>query len=207
MVKAYISMTFITQNAGLLGLGLAALLVLAFAFTYFRRWHRATRHDRHIARVIDSLGAPILHKVVLPDGVDGLAFIDYLLLTPKGIVVLTLEHREGLLFGGSTVDQWTQVIDGRTQKFANPLYTHPHHRQAVAWNTEDVTTHGWVVFSNAGQFQKGLPDGCCLIDELPAKIAPLLDATNEIPKPLREAWAHLQALSATSQAELGRQRH
>ena len=200
-------MSFITQNPGLVGVTLAVLLALIFAFRYFRRRHRSTRHDRHIAKVIDSLDVPSLHKVVLPDGVDGLAFIDYLLLTPKGIVVLTLEHREGLLFGGSTVDQWTQVINGRTQKFANPLYTHPHHRQAVEWHTEDITTHGWVVFSNAGQFQKGIPDGCCMIDDLPAKIAPLLDSAAEIPKPLREAWAHLQDLSISSQAELGRQRH
>ncbi len=196
-------MSFITQNPGLVGLTLAALLALILALWHFHRRHQATRHDRHITKVIDSLGAPSLHKVVLPDGIDGLAFIDYLLLTPKGIVVLSLEHREGLLFGGSRVDQWTQVINGRTQKFANPLYTHPHQRQAVEWNTEDITTHGWVVFSNAGQFQKGIPEGCCMIDELPAKIAPLLDASAEVPKPLREAWAHLQDLSVASQAELG----
>ncbi|VAX04296.1 hypothetical protein MNBD_GAMMA20-675 [hydrothermal vent metagenome] len=200
-------MAFITQNSGLLGLGLAALLALALAFWYFRRRHQATQYERHITKVIDSLGAPSLHNVVLPNGIDGLAFIDYLLLMPKGIVVLTIEHREGLLFGGNTVDRWTQVINGRTLKFDNPLYTHPHHRQAVEWNTEDIATCGCVVFSNAGQFQKGIPDGCCMIDNLPAKIAPLLGSASEIPKPLRKAWTHLQNLSTTSQAELGQQRH
>ena len=200
-------MAFITQNASLLGLSLAALLALTVAAWYFRRRHQATRHERHVTEVIDSLGVPSLHNVVLPDGIDGLAFIDYLLLMPKGIVVLSLEHREGLLFGGSSVDRWTQVINGKTLKFDNPLYTHPHHRQAVKWNTKDIATCGCVVFSNAGQFQKGIPNGCCMIDDLPAKIAPLQDADAEIPKPLREAWAHLQELSLSSQAELGPQRH
>ncbi|MCF6210114.1 MAG: NERD domain-containing protein [Gammaproteobacteria bacterium] len=198
-------MAFITQNPGLLGLGFATLLALPLAFWYFRRRHQASQHECHITEVIDSLGVPSLHNVVLPDGIDGLAFIDYLLLMPKGIVVLSLEHREGLLFGGRSVDRWTQVINGKTLKFDNPLYTHPHQRQAVEWNTEDIATCGCVVFSNAGQFQKGIPSGCCMIDDLPAKIAPLLGSTSEIPKPLHEAWAHLQNLSTTSQAELGHQ--
>lgn len=200
-------MTFITQNPWLAGLAFTALLALILALWHFHRRRQATRHDRHIAKIIDSLDVPSLHKVVLPDGIDGLAFIDYLLLTPKGIVVLSIEHREGLLFGGNAVDQWTQVIHGRTLKFANPLYTHPHLRQAVEWNTDDITTHGWVVFSTAGQFPKGIPDGCCMIDDLPANIAPLLDSAAEISKPLREAWAHLQNLSISSQAELGQQSH
>ncbi len=201
-------MAFITQNPGLVWLGLATLLVLAAAAGYFLRHRRqTTRHEHHVTAVIDSLGVPSLHNVVLPDGIDGLAFIDCLLLVPKGIVVLSLEHREGLLFGGRSVDRWTQLINGKTLKFDNPLYTHPHQRQAVKWNTKDIATCGCVVFSNAGQFQKGIPTGCCMIDELPAKIAPLLGSASEIPKPLHTAWAHLQDLSAASQAELGQQGH
>lgn len=197
-------MDFVAQNPGLLGLGLAALLTLGFAGWYFRRQLQASRHERHVERVIDSLGVKTLRDVVLPDGIDGLAFIDYLLLTPRAIVVLTIEHREGLLFGGTSVDRWTQVVGGKTRKFDNPLYALPQLRQAVAWNTEDIDTAGWVVFSNAGEFQKGIPEGCCMIDELPARVAPLCQGGTDIPAPLRSAWTRLHELSVTQRAQLDR---
>ncbi len=200
-------MEFVSENQGLLGFLAVTVLVLAGAGWYFYRQRQATRHERHVENVIKSLGVATLRNVVLPDGVDGLSFIDYLLLTPKGIVVLTIKHREGLLFGGTAVDQWTQVINRKTAKFDNPLYAQPHHRQAVEWNSKDIATHGWVVFSNAGQFQKGMPDGCCMIDDLSARVAPLLVSGNEIPPTLRDAWAQLQDLSATHRAQLGRQHH
>lgn len=198
-------MEFVTQNQGLLGLLAVAVLALAGAGWYFHRQRQTTRHERHVEKVINSLGVTALHNVVLPDGIDGLSFIDYLLLTPKGIVVLTIKHREGLLFGGTAVDQWTQIVNRKTLKFNNPLYAQPQQRQAVEWNSEDITTYGWVVFSNAGQFQKGIPEGCCMIDDLPEKIAPLLEGHTEISKPLRKAWEKLQDLSVTQRAQLGRQ--
>lgn len=204
-------------------MGLAALLALSVAAIYFRRQHRATHHERHVEKTLRALGAPLLHNVVLPDGIDGLAFIDYLLLTPKGIVVLTIKQREGLLFGGVNVDQWTQVVNRKTVKFNNPLYLQPQHRQAVEWNApatdipdrekseqktrgqEQVTTYAWVVFSNAGEFPKGIPADCCMIDTLAEEITPLLAAGTAPSTHLRHVWAHLQDLSVTSRATLGQQ--
>ena len=194
-------MAFLVENQGVLGLGVVALLAVIGAAVYFHRQYQATRHEREVERVIESLQVPSLRNVVLPDGVDGLTFIDGLLLTPGGIVVLTLKYREGLLFGGTAVDQWTQLVNGKTVKFANPLYDLPQRRQTVEWHCKDVPTHAWVVFSNAGQFQKGMPAGCCMIDELPARLAPLLNG-GQVSAAWQEHWKKLQDLSIHGHAEL-----
>ena len=197
-------MQTIVENQGLLGLGLVALLALGVAGYYFWRQNLASQHQRHVATVIQGLGVDYLRDVVIPDGIDGLAFIDYLLLTPKGLIVLDIKHQDGVLFGGVAVDQWTQVISGKTYKFPNPLYLNQNHRQAVEWNTKDIDVFGQVVFSNAGQFPKGIPEGCSMIDELATDLSLLLDSGNAVNPVIQQAWQRLRELSITTRASLGR---
>lgn len=169
-------MEFISQNAGILGLGLAAVILLGGAGWYFWCQAQKARHVRHVHEVIRSLGLKYIKDVVLPDGVDGLVFMDYLLLCPGGLVALDIKHQEGVLFGGDAVDQWSQVVRHRTYKFPNPLYHHQTQLQALKWNSkelgdEDVALTGWVIFSNAGSFPKGIPRGVRMIDDLPKAVA------------------------------------
>jgi len=196
---------FLADNGGLLILAITAALALLAAGWYFRREYLANRHAWKVQRVIEGLGVENLRDAVLPDGVDGLAFIDWLLLTPKGLVLLDVHHREGLLFGGKAVDQWTQVIGGRSYKFPNPLYSHDLHRQALAWQAQEMPVQGLVVFSSAGKFLKGVPEGCVTIDALPGALAPLLEG--EVPAPLRAAWEALRQLSVSTRATLGPRLH
>jgi hypothetical protein len=122
---------------------------------------------------------------------------------PKGLVVLDVLHQEGLLFGGASVDQWTQVIRGKTYKFNNPLYLHQNHRQAVQWNSNDVAVFGRVVFSNAGRFPKGIPEGVSMIDALGSDLAALL-GNGPIPDGHRAVWQQLRDTSLTTRAQLSR---
>jgi hypothetical protein len=191
---------------------LVALGFLAIVF-YFWKQARKSKHQRHARKVVESLGVKYLHDVVLPDGIDGLVFIDYLLLVPTGFVVLDTQHSPGHLFGGETVDQWSQVINNRTYKFSNPLYSNQTACQAVLWNlqnnieaektstTPDWQVHGWIAFSNAGNFPKGIPAHVSMIDELETNLAPLLNDGKEIDEKLQQAWDALHSLSISTQAE------
>lgn len=191
------------ENPGLAALIAAAVLVMGAAGWYFWCQHQKTRNERHVEKVIQSLGVDYLKDAVLPDGLDGLVFIDYLLLAPKGFVVLDIKHQEGLLFGGSSVDHWTQVIKGKTHKFNNPLYTHQNHCQAVQWNSNGIDVIGRVVFSNAGRFPKGIPQGVCMIDDLKTGLAALLNDTS-IPEANRKVWERLHDTSITARGQLPR---
>ncbi len=183
-------------------LGLIAVIV------FFWKQSRKSKHQRHTRKVVESLGVKYLHDVVLPDGIDGLVFIDYLLLVPDGFVVLGTQHNAGHLFGGETVDQWSQVSNNKTYKFNNPLYDNQSACQAVRWNLQhadnpSANTHwrvqGWVTFSNAGNFPKGIPAQVSMIDELKSNLAPVIK-NNNIDENLQKAWDALHGLSISTRA-------
>ncbi len=156
---------------------ITALVLIAVIF-YFWKQSLKNKHQRYFHKVVDSLGVKYLRDVVLPDGIDGLVFIDYLLLVPGGFVVLDTQHSEGHLFGGETINQWSQVINNKTYKFDNPLYDNQHACQALQWNLQHTVkaenspanthwqTQGWITFSNAGNFPKGIPAQVSMVDDL-----------------------------------------
>lgn len=196
-------MEYVVENLGLIGLSITAAVVIIAAAWYFWCQHKKSRYERQVEKTIQSLGVEYLKDTVLPDGVDALAFIDYLLLAPKGFVVLDIKHLNGLLFGGVNVDHWTQVVKGKTYKFNNPLYAHQHNCQAVQWNGNGIDVFGRVVFSNAGSFPKGIPKGVSMIDNLKTDLAELL-SDSPIPDGQRKVWERLRDTSIATRAGLPR---
>jgi Nuclease-related domain len=195
---------------------LIAFVVLGVAFFIWKQT-RKNHHQRHAQKLIEDLNAKHLHNIILPDGVDGLVFIDYLLLVPSGFIVLDVEHAEGHLFGGANVDQWSQVLNNKTYKFNNPLYANQQKCHAVAWNIEQHIekhraqqsaikqtqwkTHGWVAFTHAGNFPKGIPNHVSMIDDLSENINNLLGTDQTIDEALNQHWHMLQKLSLQTSAE------
>jgi hypothetical protein len=205
-------MEALRSQAGFYGLMVVALLVIIGAVWYVRVQINKSRHQRHVHKILESLGVKYLHDIVLPDGLEGVVFIDYLLLVPSGVVVLDINYAEGHLFGGISVDQWSQVINNKTYKFSNPLYNNETRCQAVFWNvknnlgedsiSDDWQAHGLVVFSNAGNFPKGIPDNVSMIDELKDKLEKTLALSDPVNDKNREIWDKLHHLSITTKAEL-----
>lgn len=208
-------MAFTLEEYRVYMLAIIALILLAGAGWYICSRLQKTRHQRHLQSVITSLGLPYIRNVVLPDGLDGLAFIDYLIQLPDGVIVLDVENSKGHLFGGNSVDQWSQVIDNRTYKFDNPLYANQRKCQTVIWNVQkirqqdedddsDWQTHGWVVFSNAGNFPKGIPQQVSMIDDLKENLAPLMNSELNISESTRKTWDALHNVSVNTRTELTR---
>ena len=205
-------MEALRSQTGFYGLLLVALIVIIGAIWYARIQIRKTRHQRHIHKVLEALGVKYLRDIVLPDGLEGVVFIDYLLLVPDGVVVLDINYAEGHLFGGISVDQWTQVINNKTYKFSNPLYNNETKCQAVTWNvqnnlgddtiSDDWHAHGLVVFSNAGNFPKGIPDNVSMIDELKENLEKSLAISSPVKDQNRQIWDKLHDLSITTQTEV-----
>lgn len=176
---------------------------------------RATSTSRK--KIIESLGVKYLHNAVFPDGIDGLVFIDYLILAPSGFIVLDVNHIEGLLFGGETVDQWSQVVNNKTYKFNNPLYANQQKCQAIIWNIEQHAgnenkpdwqnhqhIHGWVTFTNAGNFPKGIPSQVSMIDELKQNLGELITSNQTVSSELNEMWDQLHNISISTRAKNAR---
>ncbi|MDH3452787.1 MAG: NERD domain-containing protein, partial [Gammaproteobacteria bacterium] len=76
---------------------------------------------RRIRRAVRSLGAKVASDVAIPDGVEGTAYIDYLVMTPKYLLVVLVRRYPGAIFGAEKIEQWAQVMREGSFKFANPL--------------------------------------------------------------------------------------
>ena len=182
----------------LFGIGLA-LVLAAFGWLTLRFWRRY-RERRALRRCIASVAADHLRDVALPDGNDGWFHVDFLLLSPAGIVVVDLRDLPGLIFGGEQMTEWTVMQKTRRFTFANPLGA-LYDRVAVVRQIagEGVPVEGRVVFTDRGSFPKGHPPQVTRLGSLASALPPLTggEADSDVER-LRPAWERVRAVAIPS---------
>lgn len=183
--------TFLQQNPLWMGVVILAMLVLVLAVLRLRRYLRATREERKIKRIMFRLSSQIMPNVELPDEVEGSIHVDYLMLTPRGIVVADVQNYRGILFGAENIDYWTQLVGHKSYKFDNPLPFNQNRVQSIKARIPGVHVEGRVVFSSAGSFPKGIPPGVSLIDALQKDLQHLFSG-EKVPADIRQAWDDLR---------------
>ena len=94
---------------------------------------------------------------MVQDGNGGVLHLDFVLLTPRGILVIDLRDVSGNVFGSDQMSDWT-VMDGAQRfTFTNPqsaLYDRVAAVRAIAGS---VPVEGRIVFTRRAVFPKGLP--------------------------------------------------
>jgi hypothetical protein len=146
----------------------------------------ARRERRNINRAIRRLGVKILSDVKLPDGVDGEIYLDYLVLTPEDIKVISVKRYPGLIYGGEQLQDWTQVINNRNHHFPNPLYEMKLKIMAVKAVVPNVPINGLTLFCDDSRFPTHKPEGVLNVRDIVAKP----DKTS-IPTDLLNGWSVL----------------
>jgi hypothetical protein len=169
-------------------IAVAALIAAPIALRRYRR----DAEQRRVAKIIKTLNIAALKNIAFPDGMDGYVFVDYVLLTPAGIVVLDLQDYNGFIFGGPNIDQWTQMVRQRGYKFENPLHQNAWRMQIIRSYVKDAPLIGKVVFSSVSQFPKGIPEGVSHVSTLSEDLAQL-NENKETPEIVRKAWDELSA--------------
>ena len=105
------------------GIGLL-LLVLIMLVALWR--YRLRDHDiRQFRRVIKPFVVDMRTNLFVPDAVDGQVWVDYLILTQGGILLLDVRRYDGHLFGGENINEWTQLLGMKRSTFSNPLEKMP----------------------------------------------------------------------------------
>lgn len=160
------------------------LIVMIAAGIWFNR--PARRERRTINRAIRRLGVKILSDVKLPDGVDGDIYIDYLVLTPEDIKVVSVKRYPGLIYGGEQLQDWTQVIKNRNHNFPNPLYEMKLKIMAVKAVVPNVPINGLTLFCDDSRFPTHKPEGVLNVRDIVAKTD-----KKPIPPDLLNGWAIL----------------
>lgn len=188
-----------------LAMAVVGAVAVTLALPLLLKIYRRDAEQRRIAKLIKSLNTNYLKNAPFPDGLDGYLFVDYLVLTPSGFMVLDLQDYSGFIFGAANIDQWTQMVRRRGFKFENPLHQNAWRVQAVQTLVQDATVLGRVVFSSVSQFPKGVPEGVSHVSTLTADLAPLFE-NKAVSDALRISWNQLVAHSVAATAAESKKR-
>ena len=177
------------NNNGLLAAVLAAVMVTSALLFLFRTQLKNWRQERNIRKVVRQLGVQSMKNIHLPDGTGGEVTIAHLLLGRDAILVIGVMRFEGLIFGSSHTDQWTQVINRQSYKFDNPDHYLQRQINAVRLIAPGARVSGWHLFGHGAKFPKDKPDN--VLQPGDVRSLPKRPQHDDIPKQLRAAWKQL----------------
>ncbi len=174
-----------------LWLTLAVVAALAVPLFLARKPLRHWRHERQIRRALRRLGARSLHDISLPDGLGGEIMIDNLVLARDAILVVDVKRFDGLIFGSSTTDMWTQVINKRSYRFPNPDRLLQAQVAAVRTIVPETPVRGLHLFTQTAKFPKGRPPSVLTLADIRKQAR--RPGPDDIPRDLHMAWEQLGA--------------
>lgn len=181
-------------------LGAAGLALALFGLMLFLNRHGQS-DERRLGRAIERHAGGMIRNAVIPDGIEGYLFADYLLRMGGHIVVLNSESRKGYIFGADNIEEWTCVENNRTEKFRNPLQKATLFAHQVRHICGFDTVLPCVFFGGDSEFPKGIPDGVIPIARLDEEFE-AIRGSGEDNEALEEAWTRLTALSDEGRHQL-----
>ncbi len=169
---------------------LLVLVVLLLLLRLIRKPMQDWQERRQITRTVKQLGARILRDIALPDGMGGEIRIDYLALCSDAILVIGVKRYDGMIFGSTKTDEWTQTIHSRSYKFPNPDNYLARQISAIRNITPKIPVRGLHLFSDSATFPWDKPPNVLQLKDLSSsgKRRPVIQ---DIPAELRSAWAHI----------------
>ena len=114
--------------------------------------------------MIGSVAFDLLKNVLVPAVMGELLHVDFLLLTPRGLLVVDLRDVPGMIFAGEQMENgpsWTERHFTLRQPAAD-LYDRIAAVKALAG---DVPVEGRIVFTMRGKFPKGRPNSVMRLDD------------------------------------------
>jgi hypothetical protein len=168
-------------------LSLIATVLLLVLLLLLSRHKRKNRKQKQADRILKQISKDEVASIVIPDGIGGLIEIERLILMEQGLLVIESYPIAGHLFGAENIDQWTQIVDGRSFKFANPL-RHVHNaKQALQILVPKVPIYSRVVFTGDGDFPKGKPEDVSVVATLEQDLESIKSAP-KLPAVIEIAW-------------------
>lgn len=155
---------------------ITAVVLFALFVIVIRHRLGKTRKGRQLDKILRNYKQEEVRTIVIPDGIGGLLELDRLILTERGLLVIETYSMTGHLFGAEQIDQWTQVIEGRSFKFANPLHHIQNAKYALQQLAPKIPVFYRVVFTGDSDFPKGKPDYVSTLQTLEEDLQAILEA-------------------------------
>ena len=174
--------------SSLYGFIFLAVIISAVIAISMRFWF-VTAERRAMRKAIQAISHEALNDLYVPDGMDGFIHIDCLVLTSNGVIVLDIRDVAGVIFGGAMMQEWVAMHNNRRDSFRNPLETLHDRVASVRVHAGAVPVKGYVLFTNRGRFEKGMPAETLMADELVAVLG--VADSNDYPQAFDVVWRKL----------------
>jgi hypothetical protein len=162
-------MQFVRTPEGMITVAAFFLAVLLAAFL-ISRYLKKTADARLIKKIFARHCEAIEADAVLPDGLDGFMFVDYLLLLRGKIIALNVLSKKGVVLC-LTGDEWTCIENNRSEKFGNPLASLQQSVQQMRHELDFKPIDACVLFGSMSRFPKGAPTGVWQINDLDQELS------------------------------------
>lgn len=127
-------------------------------------WRRGRSADPR--KALKAVALEQLRDVLVPDSMGGQIYLEHVLMTAQGIVVIDVKNVAGVIFASDLMNDWT-VIGARGRfTLQNPQGNLYNRVAAVRQLVEHAPVTGYVLFSSGADFSKGRPRDVVLPSEL-----------------------------------------
>jgi hypothetical protein len=144
--------------------------------------------------LLSRLGVKVISDFRFPDGLGSYFVVDRLVLRQDGISLLVFKQYPGSIFCAEDIDQWTQLLAGKSYRFKNPLIDLDYMVKAVSACVPNVPVNGFLFFDHQARFPKGHPDRVIRLDTIPQSL--LRVKKTRAQASVVSAWEKLSAMSA-----------
>ena len=141
---------------------------------------------------LNRLGIKQISNIQCPDGLGHYFNIDRLVMRHDGISLLLFKQYPGSIFCAEDIEQWTQMLAGKSYPFKNPLVDLDYQVKAVSACIPDVPVNGFLLFDRQARFPKGHPDRVIQLDNIPEAL--MRNKKKQVQTAVATAWKKLDAL-------------
>ena len=173
-----------------------ALVVLAIAIVLGRGSIRHAWLNLKTRYRLNRLGLRQIRNFQCPDGLGNYFTIDRLVMCHDGISLLLFKQFPGSIFCADDIQEWTQLLAGKSYRFKNPLIDLDYQVKAVSAGIPGVAVNGFLFFDHHAEFPKGHPQRVIRLESIPDS---LKRKQQEKAQPAVEsAWKQLAAMHSSS---------
>lgn len=192
MSEKFRSVTHLLEEFSVVLAGGLAVFVIGIIWLLYRIFFRKSPSQMQIEQILKPYKKDELTNVILPDGLGGYLEIEKLFLLEQGILILRDYPISGHLFGAEKIEQWTQIVEGRSYKFTNPLHHLELARQAIRGLIPKMPVFCHVVFTAESNFPKGKPASVSVISSFEQDMQRLFNSP-KLPAEMRDKmWEHVK---------------
>jgi len=172
-----------------IAISMIALALVSIVFLNRKRLLVRLREWR-IQRSLSRIGCEQIRNLSCADGLDGYYKIDRLALTRDAILIISYKPYVGNIYCAERISEWTQVIEQKSFKFANPLFELENQITALRLIIGNVSLHGYLFFNQSALFPKGHPASVLSSNTIPEQF--LAENCEPVNPEIRHAWELLK---------------